>query len=59
MLVKHHFAVLFAFWHSDVESFKAALPPHLTLHHAFANRDGTTAPAVGSLFRSWLSRSRA
>lgn len=40
VLVEHHIKDPSAFWPTDVEEFKAALPPNLKLHHAFAARDG-------------------
>jgi hypothetical protein len=40
VLVEHQISDPSAFWPTDVEGFKAAIPSHLTLHHAFAARDG-------------------
>ncbi len=59
VLVEHHINDPSAFWPTDVEAFKAAIPSHLTLHHAFAARDGNhgvclwEAESVETL-RGWL-----
>jgi hypothetical protein len=41
VLVEHHINDPSAFWPTDIEAFKASLPPNLTLHHAFAARDAS------------------
>jgi hypothetical protein len=59
VLVEHHIGNPSAFWPGDVEAFKAAIPAHFTLHHAFAGRDGShgvciwEAASVDAL-RNWL-----
>jgi hypothetical protein len=59
VLVEHHITNPSAFWPTDLEAFKAAIPAHFTLHHAFAGRDGNhgvcvwQADSVDAL-REWL-----
>jgi hypothetical protein len=59
VLVEHHITDPSAFWPTDLEAFKAAVPAQFTLHHAFAGRDGShgaciwEADSVDAL-RGWL-----
>jgi hypothetical protein len=59
VLVEHHISDPSAFWPTDLEGFKAAIPSQFTLHHAFAGRDGNhgvciwQADSIDTL-RDWL-----
>jgi hypothetical protein len=59
VLVEHHIQNSSAFWPTDVEAFKAAIPSQFTLIHAFAGRDGDHGACIWEsdsvdALRAWL-----
>lgn len=59
VLVEHHIQNPSAFWPTDLEAFKAAIPSQFTLIHAFAGRDGNHGACIWEsesvdALRTWL-----